>query len=429
MNIITSETRLIVKEIDHTKGGAQLDTDNAFVYRTSSLTLSTEARTSAAQLSGEIPVTDGFLPEPGSLCILEATNDDGEFVRVFVGFIFSYSVDRWGVVSFTAFDSLRYLQNPATGKWIGEDGVDVSQIIKDIVRSCGLPAMADEMVLQEVGVKPIRLIKIAEKGIDIIDEILEWAQLKATANENGVTTKGGEKYAATRPGERWVFFDNCGTLTLCTASQMTKLAMGIDEPPIIGTERGITDFSMSVGIDDSANTIWLLRASDSGLSGWEAKDPENIERWGPITYYEKIDNAYCRNNDQMKLRAAIELCTRDVEKRSIDITALGMTGLRAGMLVRINVPWLSLYFGEMSKSKLVYLDSVSHTWEEGTHTMTLKAEALPGDIDLEMWKRMSTAVLQPKRKKASKPTTETQTENTEEESGFFSGILSDLSLF
>ena len=84
MNIITSETRLIVKEIDHTKGGAQLDTDNAFVYRTSSLTLSTEARTSAAQLSGEIPVTDGFLPEPGSLCILEATNDDGEFVRLFV---------------------------------------------------------------------------------------------------------------------------------------------------------------------------------------------------------------------------------------------------------------------------------------------------------------------------------------------------------
>jgi hypothetical protein len=184
---------------------------------------------------------------------------------------------------------------------------------------------------------------------------------------------------------------------------------------------------MSVGIDDSANTIWLLRASDSGLSGWEAKDPENIERWGPITYYEKIDNAYCRNNDQMKLRAAIELCTRDVEKRSIDITALGMTGLRAGMLVRINVPWLSLYFGEMSKSKLVYLDSVSHTWEEGTHTMTLKAEALPGDIDLEMWKRMSAAVLKPKRTKQSKTqVNQAETERVEEERGFLSGLLSDV---
>lgn len=429
MNTTISETRLIVKEIDHTKGGAQLDTDNAIIYRTSSLSLSTEARTSAAQLSGEIPVVDGYLPQPGSLCILEATNDNGEFVRVFVGFIFSYSVDRWGVVSFTAFDAMRYLQNPATGKWMGEDGMDISEIIRDIVRSCGLEAMAEEMKLQQVGVKPIRLIKIAEKGIDIIDELLEWAQLKATANENGVTTKGGETYAATRPGERWVFFDNCGVLTLCTANQMNQVVLGTDEIPVIGTERGVTDISMSVGIDDSANTVWLLRASDTGMSGWEAHDPENIVRWGPITYYEKIDNAYCRNDEQMQLRAAIELCTRDVEKRTIDINALGLTGLRAGMLIRINLPWLSSYFGEVSKSKLVYLDSVSHTWEEGTHTMTLKAEALAGDIDLEIWKRMSTKVLQPKRAKSTSSSATQQTTGSEQpqgEQGFVSSLLSGI---
>ena len=176
---------------------------------------------------------------------------------------------------------------------------------------------------------------------------------------------------------------------------------------------------MSVGIDDSANTVWLLRASDTGMSGWEAHDPENIVRWGPITYYEKIDNAYCRNDEQMQLRAAIELCTRDVEKRTIDINALGLTGLRAGMLIRINLPWLSSYFGEVSKSKLVYLDSVSHTWEEGTHTMTLKAEALAGDIDLEIWKRLSTSVGLPKRKKTVKSQTDQLQNSDQEELGFF----------
>ena len=392
-----SETRLIIQEINHTQDGVQLDTNKAMVYRTANVSLSTEARISSAQLTAEIPVTDGALPRPGSMVIFEATNDKGIFVRVFVGFVFTYSVDRWGVVNMTAYDAMRYLQNPATGKWVGKDGIDISEIVRDVVRTCGLEQMAKEMVAEPVGVKPIRLIKIAEKGIDIIDEILEWAQLKATANENGVTTKGGKDYAATRAGERWVFIDNCGTLLLCTANQLANKVLGVTEPPVIGTGCAVTEMSMNVSIDESANQVWLLRASSGGHSGWEAKDPGRVSQWGPLTYYEKIDNAFCRNNEQMRLRAAIELCSRDIEKRSIDITTLGITGLRAGMLVRINIPWLEKYFGEISKSKLVFLDNVSHTWEEGTHTMTLKADALPGDIDLDVWKNMTTGVIRGKK--------------------------------
>ena len=394
-----SETRLIIQEINHTQTGLQLDETQAKIYRTSSVSLSTEARVSAAQLTAEIPVSEGLVPRPGSMVILEATDEEGMFVRVFVGFVFSYSVDRWGVISLTAYDAMRYLQNPATGKWVGKNGVDISEIVRDVVKTCGLEQMAKEMQAETVGVKPIRLIKIAESGLNIIDEILEWAQLKATADENGVTTKGGKDYAATRAGERWMFFDNCGTLVLCTANQMVKKVLGWDEPPVIGTGCAVTEMSMDVSIDDCANQVWLLRAGNGGMSGWKAEDPERVSQWGPITYYEKIDNAYCRNDEQMQLRAAIELCSRDIEKRSINITTLGLTGLRAGMLVRINIPWLADYFGEVSKSKLVFLDSVTHNWEEGTHTMSLKADSLPGDIDLDIWKRMTTTVTRTKSKK------------------------------
>lgn len=407
-----SETRLIIQEINHTQSGIQLDETQARIYRTSSVSLSTEARVSAAQLTAEIPVSEGLVPRPGSMVILEATNDEGTFIRVFVGFIFNYNVDRWGVINITAYDAMRYLQNPATGKWVGKNGVDVSEIIRSVVRTCGLEQMAKEMQAEMVGVKPIRLIKIAESGLNIIDEVLEWAQLKATADENGVTTKGGKDFAATKAGERWMFFDNCGTLVLCTANQMVKKVLGWDEPPVIGTGCAITEMSMNVSIDESANQVWLLRASGGGMAGWKAEDPERVSQWGPITYYEKIDNAFCRNNEQMQLRAAIELCSRDIEKRSIDITTLGMTGLRAGMLVRINIPWLENYFGEISKSKLVFLDNVNHSWEEGTHMMTLKADALPGDVDLDIWKRMTTTVQRTKSKKkdAKKDTSNTQSE-------------------
>ena len=421
--IMYSETRLIIQEIDHTNAGPQLNEETAIVYRTSSVSLSTESRVSAAQLTAEIPVVNDSMPRPGSMVILEATNDEGVFVRIFVGFIFNYSVTRFGVVSITAFDAIRYLQNPATGKWVGKEGKDVSEIVRDVVKTCGLEQMAKEMEAEYVGVKPIRLIKIAESGINIIDEMLEWAQLKATANENGVTTKGGRNYAATRPAERWVFVDNCGKLVLCTANQLAKKVLGTDEPPVIGTGCAVTDMNVSVSIDECANSVWLLRASDYGLSGWEAKDPERIKQWGPLVYYEKIDNAYCRNNEQMTLRAAIELCTRDVEKRSVDITTLGITGLRAGMLVRLNIPWLEKYFGEVSKSKLVFLDSVSHSWEEGLHTMQLKCDSLPGDVDLDIWKRLSTSISRPKKKSSGKKKTENNENNKKEDKNFFQQLL------
>ena len=424
-----SETRLIIQEINHTQTGLQLDETQARIYRTSSVSLSTEARVSAAQLTAEIPVSEGLVPRPGSMVILEATDEEGMFVRVFVGFVFSYSVDRWGVISLTAYDAMRYLQNPATGKWVGKNGVDISEIVRDVVKTCGLEQMAKEMQAETVGVKPIRLIKIAESGLNIIDEILEWAQLKATADENGVTTKGGKDYAATRAGERWMFFDNCGTLVLCTANQMVKKVLGWDEPPVIGTGCAVTEMSMDVSIDDCANQVWLLRAGNGGMSGWKAEDPERVSQWGPITYYEKIDNAYCRNDEQMQLRAAIELCSRDIEKRSINITTLGLTGLRAGMLVRVNIPWLADYFGEVSKSKLVFLDNVNHSWEEGTHTMTLKADSLPGDVDLDIWKRMTTTVTRTKSKstKSNKQTQENDTQKSTTENKSFWDMINPFS--
>lgn len=394
-----SETRLIIQEINHTQYGFQLDENVAMVYRTSNITLSTEARVSSAQLNADIPVVDGMLPKPGSMVILEATNDENIFVRVFVGFVFTYTVDRWGVVSITAYDAMRYLQNPVSGKWVGKNGVDVSEIIRDIVRQCGLEQMAKEMRAEQVGVKPIRLIKIAESGLNVIDEILEWAQLKATADENKITTQGGKNAMATRVGERWVFIDNCGQLLLCTANQLVYNVLGLTEPPVIGTGSAVIDFSMSVDINESANRVWLLRASGGGQAGWEAQDIDMIKKWGPLTYYEKIDNAFCRNNDQMRLRAAIELCTRDNEIRSLSISTIGYTGLRAGMLVMINIPWLENYFGEVSKSKLVYLDRVEHKWEEGSHTMSLSAMALPGDVDINIWKSKVTPIQRQANKK------------------------------
>ena len=85
-----SETRLIIQEIDHTSAGMQFNESDAVIYRTESVTLDTEARVSSAQLTAKIPVTGNTIPRPGSMVIFEATNDEGEFVRVFVGFVFSF---------------------------------------------------------------------------------------------------------------------------------------------------------------------------------------------------------------------------------------------------------------------------------------------------------------------------------------------------
>ena len=58
--------------------------------------------------------------------------------------------------------------------------------------------------------------------------------------------------------------------------------------------------------------------------------------------------------------------------RTLKVESLGVPGLRAGMMVLMNVAEL----GDISLDQYVLLEKVSHTWENGTHTMEFETMAI-----------------------------------------------------
>jgi hypothetical protein len=55
--------------------------------------------------------------------------------------------------------------------------------------------------------------------------------------------------------------------------------------------------------------------------------------------------------------------------KTMNISALGVVGLRAGMVITIHFPSLD---DEISKRQMVILDSVEHKFEDCNHTMEIE---------------------------------------------------------
>ena len=105
--------------------------EGIYWYASSSLSLRTERTCTPATLSGEIPDVQDHVPRMGAQVRLKV---DG--ILMFYGRIFSTTIDRWGVLSFTAYDNLRYLKNTFSNYY--EWNYDPKQIITDIAKAYNL---------------------------------------------------------------------------------------------------------------------------------------------------------------------------------------------------------------------------------------------------------------------------------------------------
>lgn len=301
-------------------------------YAPSSLSLRTERTCTPATLSGEIPDVQNHVPRMGAQVRLKV---DG--ILMFYGRIFSTTIDRWGVLSFTAYDNLRYLKNTFSNYY--EWNYDPKQIITDIAKAYNLKLgkIAD---IPNVGQK---LLIDNESCFDVISRIVDTAC---------VMTK-----------KILVFYDNFGELTLSYADKMIS-------DVYIGDDALATEYTLSTDIDnDTYNQIALYRESSSagGREYVTAKSKANTNAWGVLRLTESVDESL--NNAQMQDRADKMLEMKNRPFKTMNISALGVPGLRAGMMITIHFPSLD---DAVSKRQMVILDAVEHRFEDCVHTMDLE---------------------------------------------------------
>jgi len=292
------------------------------------VTIEWERQGQPGKLTFEIVKTANLSFEEGDACRFSV---DG--TPLFYGFVFdkSRSGDNPDVIKVTVYDQLYYLKNKDTYVYSNKTATEV---VKMIAEDFGL----NLGTLEDTGYKIASRTEENTSLFDIIQNALD-ETLKAKT-------------------EMYVLYDKAGKLTLTNISNM-KLGLVINEDTA-----GNYDYKTSIA-EKTYNRIKLLyEDSNSGSRQvYIAQDSSNINKWGVLQYYEKLNDA-----TNAKTMADAMLKLYNSKTRSLTVkNALGDIRVRAGTLLVV-----ILGLGDINLSNFLMVEQVKHTFKDGQHLMELK---------------------------------------------------------
>lgn len=250
--------------------------------------------------------------------------------KVFYGYIFSIKYDESDVIDITAYDQLRYLTNKDTYVYESKTASDVIQMIaNDFKLKCGTIEKTPYLIKSR--------IEDSQTLYDIINNALD------------LTLQHTNKL--------FVFYDDFGKLTLKNADNMLTSAV-----ITAGTAGG---YSFNSSIDEQTyNKIKLY--FDNKATGkrdvYIEMDSNNIDRWGTLQYYEKLEEG---ENGKAKAQKLLSLYNAPTRSLSIDKVE-GDCSVRAGSSVIVKMT-----VGGKDLSHYFFVESCTHDFSLDEHTMSL----------------------------------------------------------
>lgn len=309
--------------------------EEIYSYKPSTLSLKQERTCSCATIDGTIPDVTGKVIKMGATCRCYA---DGQLI--FYGYVFAATIDRWGVMTFTAHDCLRYLRN--TYSYYYPRGYKPKDVITDICKAFNVKIG----YIEDIPAVGWPLLCDNESGLDIISKLVDTA-IVLTKRIIVLYADGDE---------------------VCL-----RYADDIQRDEVVGDNSLATDYSLSISIDDDTyNQIFLYRESTASggrhfVTAPKSGKSPNVKRWGVLRYTEAVEDGMTDAQMQDKADKLLEMKNR--EFKTMSISALGIVGLRAGQMITIDFQTLS---DPVSKRQMVCVDSVTHNFEDSTHTMELE---------------------------------------------------------
>jgi hypothetical protein len=251
--------------------------------------------------------------------------------NLFFGYIWNKKRDKEQIISVTAYDQLRYLKYKDTILYTEKTAADVVRMISGR-QNLKTGAIAD------TGYVIAQRLRDNETYFDMILDALQ------------LTFDNTKKLYA--------LYDDFGRLTLRDIETMRlDLVVGYDTAE---------NFDYQTGLDDVYNQVKL--AYDNEEAGkrevYIAKDSNNINAWGLLQYFEKIDE---KTNGQIKADTLLELYNR--KNRSLSLKkALGDIRVRGGSSLAVYLPMI----GDISIQNNMLVETVTHTFADNEHWMDLK---------------------------------------------------------
>lgn len=206
--------------------------------------------------------------------------------KFFYGFIFKHSMSKDGMVSYTAYDQLRYLKNKDNVIYVKKRA---DQVIRQIAKKFNL----------QTGTLANTKYVIPKRMDD------NTALFDAIQNALDATTM--------MKGKIYVLYDKVGKLTLTDVSKMMVNECLVDE------ETG-RDFTYTVNIDDEVYNQIKLMYENKETGKYDiyiAKNSKKINKWGVLQFTDKIDDP---DLGKLKSKALLKLYSK--KKQTLSITGV-----------------------------------------------------------------------------------------------------------
>ncbi len=254
---------------------------------------------------------------------------------VFFGFIFTKQRDKDPIVTVTAYDQLRYLNNKDTYVY---ENKTASQLIRML-------AADFQLKVGELEDSKYIISSRVEENTSLFDMI---------ENALDLTLQNRK--------EMFVLYDDFGKLSLKNISSMY-----VGEPGaylMLDEETG-ENFEYTSSIDnDTYNKVKLTY--DNEETGkrevYIAQDSRNINQWGVLQYFDTLQKG---ENGKAKADALLKLYNSKTRNLKIK-NAFGDIQVRAGSLLIVN-----LSLGDSKVKNFMLVEKVKHTFKLDFHQMDL----------------------------------------------------------
>lgn len=306
-----------------------------------------------SQLVSNIQVSTFLAGQPGKLTfdfVKSKENTvafyEGSIVRlvvgetnVFYGYVFVKSRTKDLIISVTAYDQMRYLQNQDTMSY---ENISSSQVFE---RICGDYKFRHAVVSPSAYPLP----EAAHDGKSL------YAIIEDAIDRTWVATK-----------QRFIIRDNFGTLEHI---DMANLRTDF----VIGDNEALTEYRYETSIDtDVYNQVKLVQEDKDKAkrTPYVVKDSENIARWGTLQYHEKVHESL--NEAQIQERGEKLLSLYNTLRRKLRLDCLGDFRISAGSGILLAIKDL----GDINLNQYCTVYSCVHKLENHMHTMNLEVEPI-----------------------------------------------------
>lgn len=255
--------------------------------------------------------------------------------KIFYGFIFTQSRQKDQIITITAYDQLRYLQNKDTKIYEGKTATQ-------FIRMLGADYTLNIGTMENTGYVITSRVEENTSLFDMIGNALD--------------------LTLANTGKMFVLYDDFGKLTL---KSLDNMRVGSGDTFLMIDEESGEDFEYKSSIDsDTYNKIKLTYDNeDTGTREiYIAQSGANINKWGMLQYFDTLQKG---ENGQAKADALLKLYNK--KTRNLKLTnVFGDNRVRAGSLIVVN-----LSLGDMTVKNFMLVEKCTHTYKESEHWMDL----------------------------------------------------------